>query len=81
MSRKKNFPFEESLAQLEELVEKMERGDLSLEESLRAFEQGIKLTRDCQAALKEAEQTVKLLLQKRGVLVEADFLEDSDSDE
>lgn len=81
MARKKNFPFEESLAQLEELVEKMERGDLSLEESLQAFERGIKLTRDCQAALKEAEQTVKLLLQKRGVLVEADFTEDRDSDE
>lgn len=63
MSRKNTkFNFEESLASLESLVEAMEAGDLSLEESLKAFEQGIKLTRECQQALDQAEQKVQLLL-------------------
>lgn len=66
MKAKKSFPFEESLAKLETLVERMEEGDLSLEESLKTFEDGIKLTRDCQQALKSAEQKVKLLISKNG---------------
>ena len=64
MARKKNFKFEESLAQLEELVEQMEDGELSLEEALKAFEKGIKLTRECQRALKQAEQKIHLLMEK-----------------
>jgi|TARA_Y100000310_G_scaffold105217_1_gene103596 exodeoxyribonuclease VII small subunit len=64
MPRKKSFQFEESLAQLEELVEQMEDGDLSLEDSLKAFEKGIKLTRECQRALKQAEQKIELLMDK-----------------
>ncbi|MYA18539.1 MAG: exodeoxyribonuclease VII small subunit, partial [Gammaproteobacteria bacterium] len=47
--------FEAALAELEELVGKMEAGSLSLEESLAAFERGIKLTRECQSALRSAE--------------------------
>ena len=54
--------FEKSLAELEQLVEKMEKGDLSLEESVKSFEKGIALTRACQAALAEAEQKVQILL-------------------
>jgi exodeoxyribonuclease VII small subunit len=64
MSRKNSkFNFEEALANLEGLVE---AGDLSLEESLKAFEQGIKLTRECQQALDAAEQKVQLLLSTTG---------------
>lgn len=54
--------FEASLEQLESLVNAMEDGDLSLEESLQAFEKGIRLTRDCQQALQNAEQKVQYLL-------------------
>lgn len=54
--------FERALQELEELVARMERGDLSLEESLTSFERGIKLTRTCQQALRTAEQTVEILL-------------------
>lgn len=63
MSNKKKpeLPFEEALAQLEALVERMESGELSLEESLASFEQGIALTRSCQEALSKAEQKVKIL--------------------
>ena len=56
------FPFEQTLIEIERLVEEMEAGKLTLEESLVTFEQGVKLTRKCQAALKEAEQRVELLL-------------------
>jgi exodeoxyribonuclease VII small subunit len=56
--------FEQSLQELEALVEKMEQGDLSLEASLSHFERGVQLSRTCQQALKEAEQKVEILMQK-----------------
>ncbi|MFP5504630.1 MAG: exodeoxyribonuclease VII small subunit [Gammaproteobacteria bacterium] len=58
--------FETALSELEGLVEKMERGDLSLEDSLAAFERGIQLTRTCQEALSQAEQKVEQLLVQGG---------------
>jgi exodeoxyribonuclease VII small subunit len=58
--------FEDSLAELEQLVNRLERGDLSLEESLQAFERGVNLTRTCQKALHEAEQKVQILIEKSG---------------
>jgi exodeoxyribonuclease VII small subunit len=75
--KSKSFNFEEALASLEGLVEAMEDGDLSLEESLKAFEQGIKLTRECQQALDQAEQKVQLLV-KAGELPQAVPYEDSE---
>ena len=56
--------FEGALAELEQLVAEMEGGSLSLEESLAAFERGIKLTRGCQAALRSAELRIKALTQE-----------------
>ena len=53
--------FEQSLDALEQLVEQMERGDLSLEESLSAYERGVGLYRKCQTALEQAELRVRLL--------------------
>jgi exodeoxyribonuclease VII small subunit len=58
--------FEKSLQELESLVEKMETGELSLEESLKYFERGVALTRDCQKALRQAEQRVQILVEKEG---------------
>lgn len=60
------FRLEEALREIETLVERMEAGDLGLEESLRCFERGIVLTRGCQKALGEAEQRIKMLLDKNG---------------
>ena len=70
--------FEEALNELENLVNKMEAGDLSLEQSLQAFEEGVKLTREAQARLNAAEQRVKILMEEQGELVEADFDEDDE---
>lgn len=66
MPRKKNDQpsFEQSLQELEELVERMESGDMTLEESLGAFERGIALTRSCERALAAAEQKVEILTAK-----------------
>jgi len=61
---------------LEELVERLEQGDLPLEESLAAFERGVMLTRACQTALKEAEQKVEILLKKAGEPVIEEFTPD-----
>jgi exodeoxyribonuclease VII small subunit len=55
---------EKSLEQLEALVTRLESGDLPLEQALKEFEHGVKLTRQCQAALQEAEQKVEILLKK-----------------
>lgn len=63
---KKGFRFEESLAELEQLVEKMEQGNLSLEDSLKLFERGIALSRACQKSLKDAEQKVQILVKEDG---------------
>ena len=56
--------FEKSLIELEKLIKIMEKGDLSLEDSLKHFERGISLTKTCQQALSEAEQKVSVLLEK-----------------
>lgn len=66
MSAAKPFNLEKSLADLEKLVEELESGDLPLEKAMKKFEAGIKLTRGCQAALKDAEQKVEILLKSAG---------------
>lgn len=80
MARKKASPdFEQSLAELQTLVERLETGELSLEDSLTAFEQGIRLTRECQASLSQAEQKVRVLLERDGEITEAPFEADPEA--
>ena len=55
---------EKSLEELESLVARLESGDLPLEQALKEFERGVKLTRQCQTALQEAEQKVEILLKR-----------------
>ncbi len=76
MSKKENL--EKSLADLEKLVEELEDGELPLEEAMKKFEQGVKLTRSAQAALKDAEQKVEVLLKSAGG---DEALEDFDADD
>lgn len=63
-SDSKSPEFEQALDELERLVEKLEHGDLPLEEALRNFERGVELTRRCQSALKAAQQRVEILLRR-----------------
>lgn len=80
---RKGIDFEQALDKLEALVEDMENGELSLEESLKAFEEGIRLTRECQTALANAEQKVQMLIQENDALkaVELDAGDDGDEPE
>ncbi len=78
MTKKKSaVSFEDSLNELEQLVETMEKGELSLEESLKSFERGVQLTRTCQKAIKEAEQKVQILLQENGEQSKKSFTDES----
>jgi exodeoxyribonuclease VII small subunit len=71
--------FEGTLAELEELVARMEAGDLPLEEAMRSFERGVQLTRECQAALLAAQQRVQVLMQRAaGPSIEEFDLEGTD---
>lgn len=74
---KKQFNFDLSLKQLEKIVEKMEEDDLPLEESIKLFEEGMKLSQACQIALKEAEGKIKKLSHQGDALV--DFEEESEN--
>jgi len=68
-----DFNFESALNELEKLVEKMELGESSLEQSLVDFERGVVLTRQCQESLKSAEQKVQILLEQNGQPILSDF--------
>ena len=65
-SKTKTPDFEQSLAELESLVAKLEQGDVPLEDALTTFERGVALTRQCQAALRTAQQKVDVLLAREG---------------
>ena len=79
MTVKRRAPdFENSLTELEQLVAKLEKGDLPLEESLRLFERGVQLTRDCQKALTDAQAKVKLLSKTGGGEELVDFESEDD---
>lgn len=78
MSNAKKFNLEKALADLEELVEELESGDLPLEKAMKKFEDGIKLTRGCQTALKDAEQKVEILLKSAGSEALEEFEVDED---
>ena len=67
--------FEAALAELEQIVERLEQGELSLEDALRQFERGVELTRNCQKALRQAEQKISILSRgPGGEAVERDFV-------
>ncbi|WP_406658082.1 exodeoxyribonuclease VII small subunit [Methanolobus sp. ZRKC2] len=71
-----DMSFEESLDQLESLVDRLERGQLLLDESLELFERGMKLARICNKKLSRAERKIEVLIEKNGKLKTEDFIED-----
>ena len=82
MSRTKRAPdFEKSLTELEGLVEKLEAGDLPLEEALKTFERGIGLTRECQNALEAAQARVDVLLKREDGSSDLTPFDTADEDE
>jgi exodeoxyribonuclease VII small subunit len=80
VTRKPRTPdFEKSLQELEQLVEKLERGDLPLDESMQTFERGFALARECQAALQQAQARVEILT-KRTAAAEPEAFDADDAD-
>jgi exodeoxyribonuclease VII small subunit len=81
VNRKTKLPdFEQSLTELEALVARLEQGDVPLEEALKNFERGVALTRQCQTALRAAQQKVEVLLTRNGEETVEDF-EDDEADD
>jgi len=74
-SEEPEIPFEEALAKLEEVVDRLESGDLELEASLVAFERGVRLSRRCASELDAAEQRVEILMREGGALTRRLFAE------
>jgi len=73
--------FEQSLSELEALVAKLEQGDVPLEDALKSFERGVALTRQCQTALRTAQQKVEVLLARNGTEEVAPFADEDDDDD
>jgi exodeoxyribonuclease VII small subunit len=73
-----SLDFEHSLAELEALVERLEHGDLPLDDALKSFERGVALTRQCQGALKAAQQKVEILLNSSSTADPEPFSEGAD---
>ena len=76
IKKTKALDFESSMTELESLVERMEQGEQSLEDSLKDFERGIALTRSCQKSLQETEQKIQQLIEKNGQDELVDFDEE-----
>lgn len=75
-----SFHFETALQQLTDIVDTLEKGQLGLEESLALFEKGTQLTKQCQMALKQAEQKVQILIEKNNEAALEDFDVSDDED-
>ena len=73
--------FEQSLSELEALVTKLEQGDVPLEDALKSFERGVALTRQCQTALRTAQQKVEVLLARNGTEEIAPFSDEEEEDD
>ena len=73
MNMKKEESFESKMQELEKIVGELEKGDLSLEDSLNKFESGIKISKECNKILEDAEKRITIILEKDGELKEEDF--------
>jgi exodeoxyribonuclease VII small subunit len=77
MAAKKKMGFEESMTRLEEIVEELEAGEFSLEESIKKFEEGLELGKKCRSMLDEADEKIKILVEDEdGELEEKDAPDD-----
>ena len=70
---KKAQNFETKLTELEKIVSELEQGDLSLEDSVKKFEEGMKISKECNSLLEDAEKRITIILEKNGEILEEDF--------
>lgn len=74
MSKENKMNFESELKKLENIVAELEKGELNLDESVTKFEEGIKISKECNKMLEEAEKKITILLEKDGTLEEENFV-------
>jgi exodeoxyribonuclease VII small subunit len=77
--KESKLDFEKSLARLEQVVKKLESPELSLDDAMKLFEEGVKLSRECQKQLEEAESRVEILLKKADGKIVAEPFETEES--
>ena len=73
MGEKKEESFEEAMKNLEAIVTELEKGELNLDDSVKKFEEGIKISKECNEMLEKAEKKISILLEKDGNIEEEDF--------
>jgi len=73
MSKKENKSFEELMENLESIVEQLEKGDLNLDDSVAKFEEGMKISKECNKILESSEKRISILLENNGEVAEEDF--------
>ena len=76
MEEKNRDAFEESMKKLEKIVTELEKGDLSLDQSVDKFEEGIKISKECNKMLETAEKKISILLEKDGEMTEENFAQE-----
>lgn len=76
MASEKEEKFEDKILKLEEIVSELEKGNLSLDDSVAKFEQGIKISKECSELLDSAEKKITILLEQDGELKEEEFIAD-----
>ncbi|MCI9177114.1 MAG: exodeoxyribonuclease VII small subunit [Clostridia bacterium] len=76
--KKANLDFEKAMEQLEEIAKELEQGDLSLDESVNKFEAGMKLSKQCNELLENAEKRITVLLQEEGNIKEENFIQEEE---
>lgn len=74
MEEEKQENFEDAMKKLEEIVLKLEKGDLNLDESVKKFEEGMKISKDCNQILENAEKKISILLENNGEIEEKNFI-------
>lgn len=74
----KELPFEEAMKQLEAVATKLEKGDLSLDESVTTFEEGMKLSKQCSKLLESAEKRITILLKDGDKIKEENFIQEEE---
>lgn len=78
MNDNKEINFEETINELEKIATELEKGDLSLDESVKKFEQGMKLSKQCNDILEKAEKRISILLNSDGNITEENFVQEEE---
>lgn len=76
-----NISFEENMEKLEKIVTELEKGNLNLDDSVKKFEEGIKLSKECNEILEQAEKKITILLEKNEETIEKEFITNEDNQE